>query len=199
MRIMTWFIGIATLALIASGCSGSTNATATAPSPSQTPPPTASTETGFAVTSAEFVDGGNLPESVKASAFGGQCKGANVSPALAWTGAPEGTAAYAITLIDTDADGFVHWTKADIPAAVTEVAAGGADALSGVGGQTGHSSGTYFGPCPPGGEHRYVVTVYALDAPLGLGENFGIVDLRAALEGHALAEATITGLASHTG
>lgn len=177
------------VATMLGGCSGTGNGAA------DLPMATHAADASFVVTSTDFADGGSLPESAKASGFGGQCSGENLNPELTWKGAPSGTVAYAITLIDTSADNYVHWAKADIPAASTEVPAGGADALEGVGGRTGNSSGTYFGPCPPGPDHHYVLTVYALDATLGLDKNFGIGDLRAALEGHVLAEASIAGLA----
>lgn len=196
MRTVSRTVWIAAVALVASGCSTTSDSPAASPSPST--PSSVAAGPSLVVTSTDFADGAALPESAKADAFGGQCNGENISPSLAWSGAPDGTAAYAITLIDIDASSFVHWTKADIPADVTEIPTGGADALAGVGGQTGNSSGTYFGPCPPGAEHRYVFTVYALDAPLGLDANFGIVDLNLGLKGHVLAEATLTGLAGNT-
>jgi len=181
------------LAVLTSGCAGAVDDAPRSAEPSHT------AEASFAVSSTDFADGGALPESAKASAFGGQCEGDNLNPQLSWVSAPEGTVTYAITLIDISADNFVHWTKADIPATVSEVPAGGADALSGVGGRTGNSSGIYFGPCPPGPDHHYVFTVYALDATLGLEADFGIGDLKDALAEHALGEASITGLAGPTG
>jgi Raf kinase inhibitor-like YbhB/YbcL family protein len=55
----------------------------------------------------------------------------------------------------------------------------------------------YDGPCPPWNDempHRYVFTVYALDvARLALQGRFGGKDLRQAIEGHVLAQASITG------
>lgn len=61
-------------------------------------------------------------------------------------------------------------------------------------------SGNYYGydgPCPPWNDeilHHYVFTVYALDIErLPLSGKFGGPEVRAALEGHILAEAKITG------
>jgi Raf kinase inhibitor-like YbhB/YbcL family protein len=55
----------------------------------------------------------------------------------------------------------------------------------------------YDGPCPPWNDelvHRYVFTVFALDvARLPLPDGFRGADLRRALEGHVLAQASITG------
>ncbi|MBO1111286.1 YbhB/YbcL family Raf kinase inhibitor-like protein [Bordetella petrii] len=62
-------------------------------------------------------------------------------------------------------------------------------------------SGDYFGydgPCPPWNDalpHRYVFTLYALDVPkLAVQGNFGGNDVLKALQGHVLAQASITGV-----
>ncbi len=189
MRIGGVLPGIVALAFAATGCAGGDDA-------ASLPLPAHAADASFFVASTDFDDGGVLPDSATANAFGGQCEGDNLNPEIRWTGAPEGTVAYAITLIDVSANDFVHWTKADIPATAGDVPAGGADALAGIGGHTGNSNGTYFGPCPPGANHQYVFTVYALDAMLGLDANFGIGDLEAAIRGHILAQGSITGLKS---
>ena len=49
------------------------------------------------------------------------CKGANVSPPLSWSAAPQGTKEIAITLIDEDAN-FDHWTMAGIKPGTTSLA-----------------------------------------------------------------------------
>src|SRR5262249_25899727 len=46
------------------------------------------------------------------------------SPALAWSGVPEGTQSFAITAIDPDAHGFVHWAVTGISASATSVPSG---------------------------------------------------------------------------
>jgi Raf kinase inhibitor-like YbhB/YbcL family protein len=56
----------------------------------------------------------------------------------------------------------------------------------------------YDGPCPPWNDerpHRYVFTLYALDIPrLPISGTFDKNDALAAMRGHVLAEASITGL-----
>lgn len=55
----------------------------------------------------------------------------------------------------------------------------------------------YDGPCPPWNDeraHRYVFTVYALDVErLSVSGSFGGEDVRKAVQGHVLAQASITG------
>ncbi len=102
-------------------------------------------------------------------------------------------------MIDTDARDFVHWMLADIPASTTSIERGASDEVRAAGGKGTLSSeydGKYFGPCPPGPDHHYVFTVYALDAPLDLEPGFTLDDLRDSLEGHILAQGSLTGLRS---
>ena len=54
----------------------------------------------------------------------------------------------------------------------------------------------YFGPCPPGPSHHYVVTVYALDQALDLESGYAYDDFLKASIGHPLATATLTGTRS---
>jgi len=158
-------------------------------------PSPAATTSGFSVTSPDFKDGGELADWATANAYGGQCVGANENPALTWTGAPEGTQSFAITLIDRGAGNYIHWVHFDIPGDVTSLARGASGELGGEDG-TGDEAPGYFGPCPPGPDHRYEFTVYALDAPLGLEAGASFVDVKNAIDEHALAEASISGMRS---
>src|SRR5690348_9138860 len=103
------------------------------------------------------------------------CTGSNVSPGLAWSGAPSGTQSFAVTVFDPDAptgNGWWHWAILDIPADVTKLDAGAGDPRSArapkgaVQGVNDFREPGYSGPCPPRGDkaHRYVFTVYALGA-----------------------------------
>ncbi|WP_319239901.1 YbhB/YbcL family Raf kinase inhibitor-like protein [uncultured Propionivibrio sp.] len=118
---------------------------------------------------------------------------------------------------------FFHWTLIDIPADLREIGAGeysagvtargkpGPDcrngARHGINDYTGWFAGDpdmcgdyfgYDGPCPPWNDaiaHRYIFTLYALDIErLPLSGAFTGSQVRAALAGHILAEASLTGI-----
>ncbi|MBI3549999.1 MAG: YbhB/YbcL family Raf kinase inhibitor-like protein [Elusimicrobia bacterium] len=132
------------------------------------------------------------------------CSGKDVSPALEWSGAPEKTAAFVLTLDDPDAPPgvWVHWVVLDLPAAEKGLAEGiKAKKLppgAGFGASWGvdtFSRAEYSGPCPPpGAPHRYVFTLYALDAKLGLPAKKTTKALALkAMDGHVLAKSELIG------
>jgi len=117
---------------------------------------------------------------------------------------------------------FFHWVLADLPASAVGVMAGefsssvvprgkpgpaaphgarqGINDYTGWFASDGDMAGDYHGydgPCPPWNDempHRYVFTVFALDvAKLTLPARFTGADLRKAVEGHVVAQASITG------
>lgn len=129
----------------------------------------------------------------------GKERGGNVSPALAWSGAPQGTKSYAVTMFDPmdDTHYFWHWIAFNIPASVTALPPG----ASGTGMPEGAVEGTndygskgYGGPCPPRGTtHRYIFNVWALDVPqLPLSAEVTGAQIRPLLQLHSLAKATLT-------
>lgn len=126
----------------------------------------------FTLTSTHIADQQTLPLRFVHSAMG--AGGQNVSPDLAWSGAPEGTQSYALTMYDPDAptgSGWWHWVVYDIPASVTGLvmgagAAGGAELPAGAKlGRTDFGTAEYGGAAPPPGHgpHRYIFTLYALN------------------------------------
>ena len=117
---------------------------------------------------------------------------------------------------------FVHWVLVDVEPSCTELAEGSCGegvvargkqdppgpegSRQGVNDYTAwfagdaDMSGTYKGydgPCPPWNDellHHYTFTVYALDVPrLDVSGDFTAADVKAAMEGHVLASAAITG------
>lgn len=136
------------------------------------------------LTSPAFADGAALPARHT-------CDGEDISPPLAWSGAPDGTVAYALIVDDPDARGFVHWSLAAIPADRTSLAEG--QAGDGIEGRNDFGRSGWGGPCPPSGSHRYVFELFALAEPLDLESGFDADALRAAMEGRVIGSGRLTG------
>jgi Raf kinase inhibitor-like YbhB/YbcL family protein len=125
---------------------------------------------GFSVKSTSWQDGQTMNDAYVFNGFG--CTGGNISPQISWSGAPEGTKSFAVTVYDPDAptgSGWWHWTVFNMPADVTQLEQGAsldpaklpAGAIQG---RTDFGKSGYGGACPPKGDkpHRYILTVYAL-------------------------------------
>jgi Raf kinase inhibitor-like YbhB/YbcL family protein len=128
------------------------------------------------------------------------CGGRNVSPALTWSQAPEGTKSFAVIMDDPDAAsglGANHWIAYDIPANVDAVprdAGNGRSALL-VPGVNGRKLAIYSGPCPePGAKpHHFLWLVFALDlAPGTLKPGLSREQFMQQIQGHNLAEASLS-------
>ena len=123
--------------------------------------------------------------------------GENVSPALEWSGVPEGAVELAVLCEDPDAPRgtFVHWVLSGIDPSRPGLGAGEVPAGA-VEGRNDYGDIGYGGPRPPVGDpaHRYFFTVHASSEPLGLSRGASGDDLRRALEGRELARGTIVGL-----
>ncbi len=123
-----------------------------------------------------------------------RCGGSNQSPQLSWTGAPQNTQSFALTVFDPDADGgrgFWHWVVTGIPASTQSLAAGATP--PGVVGENDFGDHGYGGACPPAGSglHHYVFTLYALGTANVPGDR-KLEDFTLFLRAHALATATLT-------
>jgi Raf kinase inhibitor-like YbhB/YbcL family protein len=152
------------------------------------------------------IKGGKTME-IKSSSFNHEgmipakytCDGQNVSPPLAWSGAPEKTKGFALICDDPDAPAgtWVHWVIFDIPASVNSLPEKfpRQEEIAGMGKSGKNTSGHYGydGPCPPGGTHRYYFKLYALDTLLNLSAGLSKEDLLKAMKGHVLAEAQLMG------
>ncbi len=144
-----------------------------------------------------YSDGGAIPSTY--GCVGG--KNANLSPAIQWSGAPEGTASYAVILHDTDLmigdNDVLHWAIFNIPGTATGLPEGvptkdklddGAVQLQNIGRGMG-----YFNPCPPAPTvHHYILEVFAVDTKLDPAPTTR-AELMKALVGHVKAKGTYVG------
>ena len=149
------------------------------------------------VASPAFCANGPIPRKYSA-------EGENVSPALYWSGLPEGTKEVLLICEDADAPRakpYVHWTlyglsskltglPEDVPAMDPLVSIADARQGKNSAGQIG-----YAGPMPPvgHGEHHYHFQLFALDAPLQFEHEPDRDDLVAAISGHVLASGEVIG------
>lgn len=150
----------------------------------------------ISLTSDAFANGASIPAKYT-------CVGRDISPALAWGEPPEGTQSFALIMEDPDAPAgiWVHWLLYNIPPETRSLAedlpVSGKNVPEGQGspfvGKNSWGEIGYGGPCPPGGTHRYVFTLYALNEMTGLlpGANKG--ELLKGMEGHILAQGILTG------
>jgi hypothetical protein len=136
--------------------------------------------------SKDFEDNGNIPSEFT-------CDGRDISPQLSWEEAPAETKSFALSVTDPDAPGktWIHWLVYDIPTNVRSIDHGslpkGAKQV-----ENDFGMKNYGGPCPPSGTHRYIFTIYALDA-----ERLEGVSKRnffSEVEKHMLGKAVLKGL-----
>lgn len=158
----------------------------------------------FELTSPEFADGEALP---RKHAYGED----NVSPALNWSGTPEGTKQFVLSCFDPDAptpSGFWHWFVVGVDGSATgvEEAAGhvGGGSIPGTAVQLRNDYGTrdFGGAAPPPGDgpHRYIFAVHALDTEdLGLEPDTSPAKASFLMAEHIIARATLTATYEITG
>ncbi len=149
------------------------------------------------LSSTDIANGKFMAKALEFQGFG--CSGGNQSPQLSWSGAPAGTAAFAIMVHDPDAptgSGWWHWQLVNIPKDVTSLAAG---AVAPAGSQqmnNDYGVKGFGGACPPPrhGVHRYQFTVHALSQKLELPENASGALTGYMVKAHSLASSTIEAL-----
>lgn len=150
----------------------------------------AQTSAGFKLVSPAFSEGKAIPAKFA-------CDGENVSPSLHWSGVPASTKSFAIIMDDPDAPmgNWVHWVMYNIPDTLAGLGERKTAAeLKAVDGLNSWDEKGYNGPCPPGGTHRYIFKLYALDVMLPQKEGMTREGLLEAMKGHILAETSLTGL-----
>ena len=161
--------------------------------PTELPPKEPIPEAQFLLTSSAFADGEPIPARHA-------CDGADLSPELSWSGAPEGTQSFALVMRDLTND-TIHWVIWDIPASSESlpeaveklfepaVPAGARQSLSFDGNTRG-----YLGPCPPE-PHTYEFLLCAMDVETlqGVDESSTSAELDPLIRAQALGEAPLTG------
>jgi Raf kinase inhibitor-like YbhB/YbcL family protein len=143
---------------------------------------------GMQLSSPAFTDKGNIPARFT-------CQGEDINPRLDIEGVPEGAKSLVLIMDDPDAPmgTWDHWVVFNIAPETKTIAENGVPPGA-VQGRNGWGNSEWGGPCPPSGTHRYVFKLYALDTTLSLGSGSQKGDVEGAMQGHLLAQATLTGL-----
>ncbi|HET7563805.1 MAG TPA: YbhB/YbcL family Raf kinase inhibitor-like protein, partial [Gemmatimonadaceae bacterium] len=144
------------------------------------------------ISSPAFTDHGSMPTEYT-------CEGDDVSPALSWSGVPNGTKSLVLIVDDPDAPDpkapkmvYVHWVLYNIPpiakglpkdASPNQLPQGAREGLNDWK-RTG-----YGGPCPPIGRHRYFFKLYALNTELSGLNQPTKADVEQAMRGKIIAQA----------
>jgi Raf kinase inhibitor-like YbhB/YbcL family protein len=146
------------------------------------------------ITSTAFTANGEIPAQYT-------CEGSDVSPPLAWSGAPADTKSFALIVDVPDAPDpkapkmtWVHWVLYNLPPDCTALP----EAMSALPGNARDGKNDwkktgYRGPCPPIGRHRYFFKLFALDIELPDLGHPTKAQLEAAMQGHILVQAEVIG------
>lgn len=127
------------------------------------------------------------------------CDGDDVSPALTWANVPSEAVELAITVTDLDAPDFVHWIVYGIAVETTGLAE--ATVPDGASVWPNGSGGTdYVGPCPPDGEeHRYLVTIHALNQQLEPADGMSATEIIEILNLTSVDQSSVSGTYARPG
>lgn len=178
-------------ALLLSGCAAAltpTPAVVETQAESSPAPVSPSTSGEFTLTSPDLPADGRLPVDYT-------CDGAGNTLALSWSGAPAGTAGYAL-IMHHQAPETVHWywVLYNIPADVTSLPTN-VSGIGTLGNNINNGLAEYSPPCSQGpGDKTYTYTVYALSGEPQLSVRAAEVNretLLAAIEGITLASADL--------
>jgi Raf kinase inhibitor-like YbhB/YbcL family protein len=152
------------------------------------------------MTSSAFPHHGEIPRRYT-------CDGEDLSPPLAWSGAPDKTKSLVLIVDDPDAPDpaapkrtWIHWVLYNIPPTATGLPEGVSPRSLPKGTLQGLNDWDrtgYGGPCPPIGRHRYFHKLYALDIVLPNLHTPTKANLEKAMRGHLLAQAELVGMYEH--
>ncbi len=132
------------------------------------------------------------------------CDARDISPALQWSGVPEGTRSLVLIVDDPDAPDpeapkmtWVHWVLYNLPpesGGLPEAVQPGQLPAGTLEGLNDWKRAGYGGPCPPIGRHRYFFKLYALDTLLPDLHLPSKSQVEAAMEGHVIGHAELIGV-----
>jgi len=129
------------------------------------------------------------------------CEGQNVSPPLAWSGAPPSTKSFVLIVQDPDAPDpdvptkvVTHWVVYNLPPSSLAISEGASDLPAGAL-QAKNEKGDkrYMGPCPPKGRHRYFFKLYALDTMLHELNDVGEKEVEESIQEHVVGTGELIG------
>lgn len=148
----------------------------------------------FTLTSPDIAEGAQFDKRHVFQGFG--CEGGNVAPKLNWSGTPEGTKSFAVTVYDPDAptgSGWWHWFAINIPADATGISSSAALDPAVIELRNDYGTVGFGGACPPEGKvHRYQFTVHALSTNLELDGNVSNALAGFMVNANSIASDTIT-------
>jgi len=131
------------------------------------------------------------------------CEGMDISPHLKWEGVPESTQSLVLIIDDPDAPDpkapkmtWVHWVLYNIPPDANGLPEGATPSMLPQGTEQGQNDWNkigYGGACPPIGRHRYFHKLYALDSVLKVMHKPTKAQIEAAMKGHVIAQAELSG------
>jgi Raf kinase inhibitor-like YbhB/YbcL family protein len=156
----------------------------------------------FKLTSPDFTHQEEMPARLT-------CEGADLSPALAWSGVPDAARSLVLIVDDPDAPDprapkmtYVHWVLYNIPPSASGLPGGVEPRALPPGTREGLNDwkrSGYGGPCPPIGRHRYFFKLYALDRMLPDLDLPTKARLETAMQQHILAKAELVGTYEKSG
>lgn len=130
------------------------------------------------------------------------CEGEDLSPAIHWSGVPEGAKSLALIVDDPDAPDpraprmtWVHWVLYNLPPTSAGLPAGESNALpeGTLEGLNDWKRTGYRGPCPPVGRHRYFFKLFVVDTILSDLRHPTKAQLETAMQGHVVGKVELVG------
>lgn len=140
-----------------------------------TPPPV------FSISSPAFANGATIPTVYT-------CRGKDISMPLEWSGLPRGTKSLALIIVDPDVPriAWYHWAVYNISPSVNGFKKKAQLPTNTIVVANSWGNKKYQGPCPPSGEHRYFIKLYALNIMLPTTNISTIPQLREAMRSHII-------------